>query len=220
MARAMIDASLNGRVYTIRVYTIDVIDHHAARNWHSSQAGKQDADEPLADIAISRARIWKRWFPDEADRISPITGRSWEILNAWSQGEIDVAFLDGAHTYEAIRKELSFLDALMTPAGVILLDDYHPGMDIFRVRSRMVNGCIRKIVAPVLRKIWPAGGERLRLGTDNEFALVKQRYSGIRKAVREFLEESGDRWSLAIISRPARGAYQVDDYSLALLTRR
>ena len=210
MVRAMLDAGLDGRVLTI-----DVIDHHEPCNWH---VAKQEADEPLAGIVITRSEIWRKWFQSEAARITPITGQSWRVLNDWSEGPIDVAFLDGDHTYETVRRELSLLDSLMVPEGVIILDDYHLGSSVVRIHSRLINGFLRK-VGPVLRKTWPLVGQRLLLGMDNEFVLVKQRYSGIRKAVREFLKERQDRWSLEIISMPSRGDYQRDDYSLALLTK-
>ena len=50
MARAMLDGELEGRVYSV-----DVIGHHEPLNWHGT---KQDADEPLAGVEISRSEIW------------------------------------------------------------------------------------------------------------------------------------------------------------------
>ena len=106
----------------------------------------------------------------------------------------------------------------MAPEGMIVLDDYHLGSIVFRSHSGFINRCIRK-VGPVLRKTSPSIGQRLTLGTDNDFVLVKHRFAGIAKAVREFLEEEEGQWSLEIVSMPSRGDYQDDDYSLALLTR-
>ena len=92
MARAMLDGELEGRVYSV-----DVIDHHEPRNWHVS---KQEADEPLAGVEMSRSEIWDRWFPEESALVTTINGRSSEVLSAWQHGLIDCAFLDGSHTYE------------------------------------------------------------------------------------------------------------------------
>ena len=61
MARALQDGTLGGHVYTI-----DVLDHGQAINWHSATEGKQDEDEPLANMEISRSEIWSRWFVEEA----------------------------------------------------------------------------------------------------------------------------------------------------------
>ena len=47
MARAMLDGELEGRVYSV-----DVIGHHEPLNWHGT---KQEADEPLAGVEISRS---------------------------------------------------------------------------------------------------------------------------------------------------------------------
>ena len=61
MARALLDGTLGGRVYTI-----DVLGHDQPINWHSATEGKQDEDEPLASVEISRSEIWSRWFAEEA----------------------------------------------------------------------------------------------------------------------------------------------------------
>ena len=47
MARAMLDGELEGRVYSV-----DVVGHHEPLNWHGT---KQEADEPLAGVEISRS---------------------------------------------------------------------------------------------------------------------------------------------------------------------
>ena len=96
------------------VYSADIIAHHQPRHWHSE---KQPPNEPLAGIQIPRAEIWSRWFPDEAQRVTPITAPSSEVLTHWQNGNIDLAFLDGSHTYASVRKELSLLDTLIRGGG-------------------------------------------------------------------------------------------------------
>ena len=211
MARAMLDAGLEGRVYSI-----DIIDHYESRNWHVS---KHKADEPLAGVQMTRSRIWDQWYEDEASRVAAITGNSHDVLNHWNYGEIDLAFLDGSHTYDSVKKELSLLDSLMSPGGTIVLDDYHLGISIARVRSRPVN-VIAYAAGKILGRVWPwVGSLSPRLGINNEFVIMKRSFYGIRKAVHDFLEEREGRWSLEILSMPSRGDYQGDDYSLALLAR-
>ena len=46
-----------------------------------------------------------------------------------------------------------------------------------------------------------------------------QRYSGLRDAVVEFLEDRDGLWSLEVVTMPSRGEYQGGDYSLAVLSR-
>ncbi len=197
------------------IYTIDVVDHHQARNWHVE---KQPPGDPLAGMTLSRAEIWHRWYSHEADLVSPLKGRSWDLLAVWTHGPIDVAFLDGDHNHAAVSKELALLSPLMAPDGVIVLDDYHLVANVFRLRSRLVNRLVAEI-GKGLRGPWPAAAQRLRLGTDNEFVVVKQKFSGITAAVHEFLVGQQDRWALEVVRMPAQGEQEDEDYGLTVLTR-
>ena len=53
----------------------------------------------------------------------------------------------------------------------------------------------------------------------DEYAIVRQRLSGVRNAVMDFVEEREELWSLEIVTMLSRGEYQGDDYSLAVLSR-
>ena len=211
MARAMLDGELEGRVYSV-----DVIGHHEPLNWHGT---KQEADEPLAGVEISRSEIWGRWFAEESGLVTTINSRSMEVLKDWQQGQIDYAFLDGSHEYEDVRGELEALDSLMAEGGVIVVDDFHLGVVVYRVRSRLLNA-VPGVIGRLLGRMWPrARTWSRRLGASNEYAIVRQRISGVRNAVVEFVEERDGRWSLEIVSMPSRGEYQGEDYSLAVLSR-
>ena len=214
MARGLLDGNVDGHVYTV-----DVLEHENAINWHSDTEGKQDDDEPLAGVEISRAEIWRRWFSEDAAAVTPIAATSHEVLTGWNSGLISLAFLDGSHTYEAVSGELRLLDSLLAEDGHIVLDDYHVGIGAARVRSRPVN-LAAWCVGRTLGKVWPAARDvSPRLGSENEFVLVRQRYHGIRTAVADFLRERADRWELEIVPMPSRGAYQGEDYALAILSR-
>ena len=211
MARALLDANLDGMVYSV-----DVIDHRSKLIWHG---GKHDPEDPLANTSINRSEVWSCWFEEEASCVTPLHGQSHEILENWSIGPIDIAFIDGEHTYNAVKRDLSLLEGLMTPTGVVVLDDYHTGVSIGALRSRPVNGAVR-LMGRAAKHIWPTLRERLRLGVGNEFLVVKRRYAGIYGAVNEFLMERSSEWALEIVPMPPRGDYHEADYSLALLTRR
>ena len=214
MAQGLLDGSVGGRVYTI-----DVLKHEKAINWHSATEGKQDHDEPLAGVEISRSEIWERWFAEEATAVTPIAATSYNALAGWNYGPISLAFLDGSHTYEAVNGELEMLDSLLAKDGHIVLDDYHVGVGAARVRSRPVN-LAAWCVGRTLGKVWPTARRvSPRLGSENEFVLVRQRYHGIRTAVADFLRERADRWALEIVPMPSRGSYQGEDYALAILSR-
>ena len=211
MARAMLDGELEGRVYSV-----DVIGHHEPLNWHGT---KQEADEPLAGVEISRSEIWGRWFAEESALVTTINGRSMEVLKDWQHGPIDYAFLDGSHEYEDVRGELEALDSLMAEGGVIVVDDFHLGVVVYRVRSRLLNA-VPGVIGRLLGRVWPrARSWSRRLSASNEYAIVRQRLSGVRNAVVEFVEERDGRWSLEIVTMPSRGEYQGGDYSLAVLSR-
>ena len=211
MARAMADASIDGGGGD--VYSVDVIGHRESRGWH---VDKQAVDDPLSGIEMSRAEIWERWFPDESAMVTPVTARSSEVLSDWRHGPIDLAFIDGSHTYDNVKRELSALDSSMRRGGVIVLDDYHAGTSAARIRSRPINlmaWALGKVLPP-MRRLSPS------LGESNEYVIVRRRFSGIWQAVSEFVEERGARWDIEIVSMPSRGDYQGGDYCLVVLTMR
>ena len=211
LARAILDADVEGCVYTV-----DVFDHNEPREWHIS---KQQDDELEGAPPMSRSQIWRSWFLEESTVVTPITGRSLDVLGAWEHGPIDVAFLDGSHAYEDVKGELALLDEKMSKEGAIVLDDFHLGTTAVRVRSRLMNlaawwtGRVLGTVWTDARRVAP------RLGEGNEFVLLRQRFAGIRRAVAEFLIEREGLWSLEIVTMPSRGEYQGEDYALAVLTR-
>ena len=142
-----------------------------------------------------------------------------EVLKDWRHGPIDYAFLDGSHEYEDVMGELEALDSLMAEGGMIVVDDFHLGVVVYRVRSRLLNA-IPGVIGRVLGKVWPkCRSWSRRLSATNEYAIVRQRLSGVRNAVVEFVEERDGRWSLEIVTMPSRGEYQGGDYSLAVLRR-
>lgn len=212
MSRALLDAGLDGHIYTV-----DVIDHDDVRDWH---AAKHSSDDPLAGAPSPRSAIWQRWFPDEAARITPIGGRSTRLLDDWPHDRIDVAFLDGSHAYDDVKAELGTLHGIMAEDGVIVLDDVHFGVVIGRVRSRAVS-VLAWLASRALQKMLPKREvHNARLGVGAEYALVERRFTGIRRAVESFIDEHGRDWSVELVPLPRRGPYQTEDYALAILTRR
>lgn len=212
MARALIDGGLDGHVYTV-----DVIGHDEAVDWHRS---KHAADDPLATGPIARSAVWSEWAADEVPRVTPMGGRSTDILRDWPHGRIDVAFLDGSHTYDDVKAELDVLSERMVEAGVIVLDDVHFGVVVGRVRSRAAS-VFAWLAINGLRTLMPRRHlHKARLGVSAEYAIVERRFTGIRNALVEFMLEHDREWHLELVPMPRRGAYQTVDYALAVLTRR
>ena len=209
MARAMLDSNIDGRVFTV-----DVVEHDERIDWH---AEKHDPGDPLANGPVARSTIWREWAPEEA-KITPVVGRSIDVLRDWPHGPVDFAFLDGSHTYGDVKAELDLLDGIMAADGVIVLDDVHFGVVIARVRSRALSVWTWAVTS-VLRKVFPkAQFHHARLGVSAEYALVERRFTGIRRALVRFCEEH-PQWGLELVPMPRRGSYQTEDYSLAILTR-
>ena len=171
-AMAMARASLDGELGH-RVYSLDVIGHDEPINWHSRR--KHDPAEPLAGQIVSRAEVWTRQYSEEADCIETLRARSRDVLQNWTFGPVVLAFIDGEHTYKAVRDDLVCLDRLMTPDAVIVLDDIHPGVITGGIRSRVVNGAVHRIGSAMKR--WGYESHRLKLGADNEYFLVSRRFS-------------------------------------------
>ena len=211
MARAITSAGVPGTIYSV-----DVVDHEDKIGWHGK---KHDADDPLNGQLLARAEIWKRWFLGDISSVVPVQGRSVDVLKDWDHGPIDLAFLDGSHEYSDVSQELAWLDELVTEGGMIVLDDYHVGEVVGRVRSRLINVAAWLIgrsfgrVLPQVRDVSP------RLGEGNEYRLIKQRFSGVRRAADEFVHRVAGRWSMEIVPMPVRGSYQGGDYSVAILSR-
>ena len=208
MARASLDGELGQRICSV-----DVIGHDQPTDWHSRR--KHDPADPLAGRAVSRAEIW-RHYPDEAACIRALQDASRDVLEHWTFGPVGLAFIDGEHTYRAVRDDLRSLERLMAPGGVIVLDDIHPGVVAGRIRSRLVNGAVHRIGSALTR--WSPAFHKLTIGADNEYLVVSRRFSGVYRAVSEFWLERQSEWTLEVISMPPRGDYHSADYSLALLT--
>lgn len=211
MSRAIEGADVSGIVYSI-----DTIGHDEVVGWHGP---KHHAEDPLASEQISRAEIWERWFPNEFSSVDVVTGRSVDVLRNWEHGSIAIAFLDGSHTYDDVSLELAMLDGRMARNGVVVVDDYHIGEVVGRVRSRLVNFLARLVARRLGRSSRRPPRFAPRLGESVEYRLVKQRFSGVRRAVDEFVADRYGCWSLEVVSMPTRGKYQGPDYSLAVLTR-
>ena len=209
MAKAFADSKVAGKVYTL-----DTVGHHEAKDWHGV---KHDSDDPLAGSTWSRDEIWHRWYEREGDAVTVIAGRSTDVLATWEHGEIDIAFLDGSHAFEDVSQELTLLDSLTSDVGIVVLDDYHVGEVVGRVRSRLLNA-----ITWCTRRALGSAGARLaaRPGESTEYRLVKQRFVGVRRAVDEFIGSRNNRWSMEIVRMPTRGSYQGPDYSLVVLSRR
>ena len=176
VARAILDSPAEGRVHTI-----DTFPHDESRIWH---VAKQQDDELEGAPPMSRSEIWRRWFAEESAAVSPITGRSLPVLEAWPHGLIDLAFLDGSHAYADVKGELALLDSLMAERSAIVMDDYHLGVGV----AHAVHGQHHLRGTRLLRQ--PGSDQRL-LGARGVQRVAR------RLPLRQQLDPAGERRPIA-----------------------
>lgn len=94
----------------VKVYGIDILD------W-------QDREEKIRKFLEHFGKQPKHEF---------IEGESQLLARYWKNGEIDVLYIDGDHTYEGVLRDLASWLLWVKKDGVVMLDDYN---DITGVRK-------------------------------------------------------------------------------------
>jgi predicted O-methyltransferase YrrM len=61
----------------------------------------------------------------EAGQVEIIRDYSANALTAFDDGSIDLIYIDGDHTYEAVKTDIQLAWQKIRPGGYIMLDDYH-----------------------------------------------------------------------------------------------
>lgn len=112
MVRAALDAHV-----PFKVTSVDVIDPdaRARRNTVAEVDGLRTLYETLQPWPESRAveYVWGK-------------GENWLMMN---RGRVHFAFVDGKHTYDAVKKELGYLSMSQSRGDVVILDDVQiPGV--------------------------------------------------------------------------------------------
>jgi methyltransferase family protein len=124
MAWAMADHGIDGMIWTI-----DLVPHGQAFDWIL-----RDERGPRVE-RTSRERLWGERFPRAwLARITPLTGRSREIMRKWdaARGGIELAFVDGGHDLATARHDILAACLLAGPRFGLLADDYieRPGYGV------------------------------------------------------------------------------------------
>lgn len=113
MSRALLDCNVPGVVFTV-----DRIAHQQEMMWNCIH----DHDGPR-----SRAQLLTSW-PDEVSQIVFIELDTEDFLKRVSLYQIHFAFLDGAHTYDAVMAEFRYVEARQLQGDVVVIDDVTPGI--------------------------------------------------------------------------------------------
>jgi len=121
------------------VTSIDIINDNKKRYWNAlgDVNGKRNRNELLSD------------YQDLISGIHFLKLRSRKLNKAYfGKNEIDLAFLDGPHTYRNVKNEFKFVISKLVPGGIILFDDYneskYPG--IYKFVNELNPKNVKKII--------------------------------------------------------------------------
>jgi hypothetical protein len=90
------------------VYTLD---------WHRGDEGT-GPDWTLPELA-DNLRNWGL-----RDKVVLLVGRTEQLAPLFAPALFDLAFLDGAHDYQSVHRDLVFILHCLRPAGVVALHDW------------------------------------------------------------------------------------------------
>lgn len=107
----------SGRVFTVDIDSDDV---------SGAACDISDFDLGLAQKKRERIGLHFRDTP-HAERITQILGDSARIDYAGHFDKVDLAYIDGGHSYEQVKTDTEKVLGLVRPGGVIFWHDYQPG---------------------------------------------------------------------------------------------
>ena len=112
MAKALNDYKSNGRILTF-----DVLPHEVSMFWNCID----DLEGPK-----TRSQLLEPWS-DLMQYILFIQGDTRKTLSGIKCKRVNLAFFDGAHTYEDVIHEFSQIKSRQSSGDIIIFDDYSPG---------------------------------------------------------------------------------------------
>lgn len=133
MAKAFVDPGIEDGI----VYTIDIISNDEVRHWH---VPKQSSQDPARGKLMSRAELLSKFEKRILDHVVFLTGDSKDVLSNWRLGPIDLAFIDGDHSYKGVKRDFLNVKQNLTRDGCIVFDDY----DIGRTKCSFHNYLISR----------------------------------------------------------------------------
>lgn len=100
-----------------RIYTIDPIFMAGSLTYPDAHHPSVTLHSQLTDVQ----KLWRRAGVE--DRIVAIADYSWNVLDWWNLGAIDLLLIDGEHTFDAVMRDCRWLD-LIKPEGYCAVDDW------------------------------------------------------------------------------------------------
>ena len=99
-----------------RIYTVDLPQDY--------KTTKYDIDSPEMTRIPVRHDLWQKYGVE--DRITQVLCNSALLKPEQLPADIDLAFIDGSHTYEYVKNDTELLQKRLAPGGVLLWHDYSP----------------------------------------------------------------------------------------------
>jgi hypothetical protein len=148
MAWAMDDFKVPGKIYTI-----DMLGQDEKFKWPIDWGDGPRVEE------LARSQIWpKAAVPAWLDRVNTLTGYTGQVMSRWDGPRVEFSFIDGGHSYDAVRHDYySVLEVAGDRLG-ILFDDYSPRFGV----KRMIDQEVASHFDPALiytDQRWTNGGQ-------------------------------------------------------------
>lgn len=106
------------------LYLVDPWEHREETTYEQAMFGGQGSDGTTEMQAVY-ASVLDRFSADIAQgRVLVRRSRSVEAAAAFADGELDWAYIDGDHTYEAVKADLEAYYRVLRPGGLLAGDDY------------------------------------------------------------------------------------------------
>jgi len=103
---------------------VHTVDPHTGDRQDLEARGEQSSSEAAFRHNIEQSGV--------ADLVVSYTMTSDQLATRWGGDRIRVLFVDGWHSYEAVASDLRNWVPLLTPDGVVLIDDYRNYDDVRR----------------------------------------------------------------------------------------
>ena len=123
LAREMQKLKLNPKIYAVDLWD-DVVSHNKVFEWKNNKSLQHET----AHMYEIYNEVKKR--NGVTDLITDIKGVSWEVANKFEDESVDFVFIDAAHDYESVVKDINAWLPKIKNGGIISGHDLHikPGV--------------------------------------------------------------------------------------------
>jgi len=182
MAWAMNDFGINGKIYTIDRYSIDS-KFERPINYDESFSPRVES--------LSLRELWKKAAqPDWLKHVEPITGYSGEAITHVKLPKIQLAYVDGAHHYEAVKHDFYSTLNLVDNEFGILFDDCMK-RPLYGVKEFIESEVTKNFDAVLIETDKERNFEKLNIPTDPEYGMCWIHSDSLRRSLESLYPRSG-----------------------------